>query len=176
MAPVATPLTLPSAWVQDLGGGEAGIDLGAELLGLLAEPLHDVAHADDVVALIVHLGRRRQRPRTLGREKLEPVLGDRRMKRGLPRLPVRNQLVQGARLEHRAREGVTTELGRLLEYADRDLALALDAQLAQPDGGREAGRSGTDDDDVELHALAFHDLPRLARFSRMVAPGASAHL
>ena len=39
---------------QDLGGGKAWVDLNAQLLGLLAEPLHEMAETDDVVAVVVH--------------------------------------------------------------------------------------------------------------------------
>ena len=39
--------------VQHLGGGEAGEDLDAQRLGLLRQPAHDVAEADDVVAVVV---------------------------------------------------------------------------------------------------------------------------
>ena len=90
-------------------------------------------------------------------QELEAVGGDRHLERRALGLPVGDQLGQRARLEHRAGEGVGAELGRLLEHADADLAVALDAQLAQADRGRQAGRPGAHDDDVELHALAFHE-------------------
>ena len=46
--------------VEHLGGGEAGIDLDAQRLGLLAEPAADVAQADDVVAVVVHQPRHQE--------------------------------------------------------------------------------------------------------------------
>ena len=90
-------------------------------------------------------------------QQLEAVGGDRHLERRALGLPVGDQLVERARLEHRARERVRAELGGLLEHADAELAVALEAELAQADGCRQAGRAGAHDDDVELHALAFHD-------------------
>ena len=46
--------------VKHFGCGKAGIDLDAELCGLLAEPFAQRAEADDVIAVILH--QRRHRP------------------------------------------------------------------------------------------------------------------
>src|SRR3546814_4188803 len=67
--------------IQHLGGGEPGIDLDAELGRLLAEPAADVAEADDVVAMVVHLRRRRQAVGPAGGQVHEAVLGGRRVQR-----------------------------------------------------------------------------------------------
>src|SRR5262249_51211520 len=45
--------------VKHLRRGEAGVDLDPELFRLAREPAAQVAEADDVVAVIVHLRRRR---------------------------------------------------------------------------------------------------------------------
>ena len=42
---------------KHFGGGEARVDLDAQRLGLLTQPAHHVAEADDEVALVVHLRR-----------------------------------------------------------------------------------------------------------------------
>ena len=49
--------------LQEFGGGEAWVDFDAQRLGLLAEPAADIAKRDDVVAVVVHLRRRRQAER-----------------------------------------------------------------------------------------------------------------
>mmetsp|Transcript_46268 Transcript_46268/g.144739 ORF Transcript_46268/g.144739 Transcript_46268/m.144739 type:complete len:512 (-) Transcript_46268:298-1833(-) len=41
--------------VEHLGGGEAGVDLHPELLGLAPQPAHELRQADDVVAVVVEL-------------------------------------------------------------------------------------------------------------------------
>jgi hypothetical protein len=142
--------------VEHLGRGEARIDLGALRLGLLAQPFDDVAHADDEVAVVAHLRRRRQGEGTrLGQEE-EAVGGDRHVQGRIFVLPVRDQLRQRARLEDRAREGVRAKGRALLEHADADLAIMLHRQLPQADRRREPGRAGAHDHHVELHALPFH--------------------
>merc|ERR1719150_1524421 len=40
--------------VQHLCGGKARVDLNSKLLSLFSEPLDEVPHADDVVAMVVH--------------------------------------------------------------------------------------------------------------------------
>ena len=142
--------------VKDLGGGEPGIDLGAKRLRLLAEPFHHVPEAHDVVAGIVHLRRRRQGERTLRCQVDEPVPADRGVQGRSLRPPVRQQLVQCARLQHGAGQGMRAQLGCLVEHADAHLAIVLRGELAQSDGGGQPRRAGTDDDHVELHALPFH--------------------
>ena len=53
--------------LQQFGGGEAGIDLDAQRLGLLPQPAADIAERNDVVAVVVHLRRRRQAERRASR-------------------------------------------------------------------------------------------------------------
>ncbi len=63
--------------------------------------------------------------------------------------PVRDQLVQRHRIDHRTGEDVRAHLGTLLHYDDRELGI----ELFEPDRGRQARRTGADDDDVEFHGL-----------------------
>ena len=82
--------------VQHLCGGEAGVDFDAQLLGLLREPTANVSETDDVVAVIVHLRRRRQ-PEGLFLGEEEKVIFRRRgVQRRVFLLPVGNQLIQRA--------------------------------------------------------------------------------
>ena len=93
--PVATPRTRAVFGVEHLGRGKAGKDLDAERLGLRREPAHDVAEADDVVAVVVEaVGQervRRRRRAGLGEEE-EAVAGDRLVERRAVFLPVGQQL------------------------------------------------------------------------------------
>src|SRR6185437_3759064 len=146
----------PRLVVEHLGGGEAGVDLDAERLGLAGEPATDIAEADDIVAVIVHLRRRRQADRPRRREEDEAVLGRRRVERRAARLPVGNELVEGARLDHRPREDMGADLRTLLDDADGDLARGFLRQLLQPDRGGEARGAGPDDHDIVFHRLALH--------------------
>ncbi len=54
-----------------------------------------------------------------------------------------------------------SDLGSLLQDADRNLPAALLGQLAQADGRGKSGRAGADDDHIVFHELAFQDLSLL---------------
>ena len=149
--------------VQDLGGGEAGVDLDAERFRLLAEPAADVAEARDVHAVVVH--QPRQRPvrnavRLFRRQDQEAVLGDRRVERRALRLPVGQELVQRARIDDRARKDVRADLRALFEQADGDFAAGLRGELLQADRRGEPRGAAADDHDVVFHGFALHDGPR----------------
>ena len=147
--------------VQHLGRGEAREDLDAQRLGLLRQPAAHVAQADDVVAVVVHLRRRRQADGSLRGQEQEPVLARRRVERGALLAPVGDQLVEGARLHHRAGEDMGADLRALLEHADRELAAMLDGELPQADRGGQPGGPGTDDHDVVVHPIARHSIDPL---------------
>jgi len=76
MSHVATPLTLPSVVKEDLGGGKARVDVDAQR-SAAGEPAQTVAETADVIAVILHVRRRRQPHwRGFGQEH-EAVFGDR---------------------------------------------------------------------------------------------------
>ena len=155
--------------VEDFGRGKARIDLDAERLGLLAEPAADFAQAHDVVAVIVHQARQREIGETerarLGQPQ-ELVVGDVRLDRRAFFLPVGNEFVQADRVDHRARQDVGSDLGALLENADRDLVIALGRELLQTDRRRQPGRAATNDHHVVFHCLARHSRLALQCISR----------
>ena len=139
---------------DERGGGHAGEDLDAQGLGLLGHPPADVAHRDDVVAVVRHELRHRPVRDSHLRgptKQVEAVLGHRRRQRSALLPPVRDQGVETARVEHGAREDMGADLGALLEHDDR----AIGVELLQPDCRGEAGGAGADDDNVVLHRLAF---------------------
>ena len=142
--------------VEHLGSGKARKDRDVERLRLLAEPAAQVPEADDVVAGVVHLGRGRQPHRAAPGQEEEPVLARGGVQRRPALLPVREQLVERTRLQHRAGEDVGADLGPLLDDADGEVRAVLRAKLPQPDRGGQSRRPRPDDDDVELHRLAFH--------------------
>ncbi len=147
--------------VQHLGGREAREDLHAQRLGLLAEPAHEVRQADDVVAFVMEaLGqqRRRRAARAGLVQEQELVLGDRLVQRRAQFLPVRQQFVQRARVHDRARQDVGAGLRALFQHADIDFAAIVLRQLFQADGGRQAGGTAADDDDVVFHGFAGAEL------------------
>ena len=91
------------AVIQHLSRSKTGIDLDPQLLGLLREPTAQIAEADDVITVIVHLRRRRQPERARLRQQQKAVLARRRRQWCAALAPIRDQLVQRSRLEHRAR-------------------------------------------------------------------------
>ncbi len=109
--------------VQNLGGGKSGENFHTEVLGLLGQPTAQVAQADDVISPVVHLRRRRQAHGALAGQEQETVLGDRRVERRTPLLPVRQQLGEGTRLQHGAGQDMGTHLGALLDHAHAQVAV-----------------------------------------------------
>ena len=142
--------------VQHLGRGEARIDLDAQLLGLGRQPAAEHPEADDVVAVIVHLRRVGQLVGLRLRQVDEVVFGRRRIERRALFLPVRNQLVQGARFQHGARKQMRAHFRALFQDADGNLALLLGCQLFQPDRRTQARWPGADDHDIVFHYFASH--------------------
>src|SRR5579883_1641399 len=99
------------------------------------------------------------------------ILLDRSLDRRALLPPVRNQLVDRNRIDHRARQDMRADLRSLLDDADRDFVALLGRKLLQSDRGRQPGRPATDDHDVVFHALAIaglvHFPESLLRFLRV---------
>jgi hypothetical protein len=148
----------PVLRVQHLGSREAGEDLDAERFGLLGQPAHHVAQADDVVAVVAEAVREQEERRRRGAaaflEEQEAVGRDRLIQRRPLLLPVGNQLAQSARIHDRAGQDVRAGLGPLLEHDNRDLLRTFGGELLQTDRRRQTGRAGANDGDVVLHRFA----------------------
>lgn len=109
----------PVRLVQHLAGAEAGVDLDADLLGALAQPLCELVQAQDVVALVVHLRRGGQgHGHGLGQEAHVVVGGGggaveaRLVVLGQP---VWEEFLDGVGLDDGAGEDVGADLASLLE-------------------------------------------------------------
>ncbi|MNG23065.1 hypothetical protein D3C84_1076270 [compost metagenome] len=64
----------------------------------------------------------------------------------------RQQLLEGDGIEQGAGEQMGAHFRPLLQQADREIR----GLLLQCDGGTEASRAATDDDDIKFHCFAFH--------------------
>ena len=163
--------------VEHFGRGKAGIDLDAEPFGLLRQPAADIAERDDIVPVIVHQGRHhdvRQPHGACGAQHQEMVGGHRRLERRVGLFaPARQQPVDADGIHHRARQDVGADLGALFQHDDGQLFALFIGDLLEPDGRRQSRRSRADDDDVELHALAFAKRLRVAHASLPLVPRAS---
>ena len=155
-----------------IGDGEAGIDLDAERLGLLGEPFGQGAEAADIAAVIAHQ-RRHEDVRHADAAGLpqiiEAVLGDLGLERRAQVAPIGQQAVERHGIDHRAGQDMGADLGALLQHHHRDVPVLLGGKLLQPNRGGEPRGSGADNDDVELHGLAFGGLG-LGRFAQGSAP------
>ena len=105
---------------------EAGEHVHAQLLGPFPHPTAQIAEADGVLADVAQVPRDGEAGHLQTvhaiRQVIPQVLRDRcRKGRSLVR-PVRQQLVQRARLEHRARQDVGTDFGAFLDQANRHFA------------------------------------------------------
>ncbi len=170
---------------EDLGAGEARVDLDSRRLAPLGQPLHHVAERDHVVAALPEVrevGGKLQRPPArehvghgVGAHVLggEALLGE-----------VGNQLGDPLRVHHRAREDVIADRPALLDdqhrrRLDQRAALCRGALIVGlhlvhqvKSGGKRRGPR-TDVQDIDLHALAFDRLVHLETSTgrRTRAPG-----
>src|SRR4029079_17901365 len=103
---------------------------------------------------------------------IEAVLADLCCERQVLVAPIRDELVEADRIDHRARQDMRADLRPLLEDDDRELLILLRGELLEPDGCGKASGSGADDDDVEFHGLAFGIAPsrHLAQFLLQISP------
>ena len=97
------------------------------------------------------------------------VFGHRHGQRRPLVLPVRNQLIERDRIDHRARQDVGADLASLFENAHRKLTLGLIGQLLEADRRAQPGGAGADDDHVIGHGFALHILPWRRRAEPLVA-------
>ena len=139
---------------QQFRGGKPRIDLDPERLGLASQPATHIAERDDVVALVVHLRRRREAQRSRGRQEEETILARRGEDRRAAIAPAGQQFIEGARLDHGARENVRADLAALLDDTDARFG----GKLLQPYGGGETRRPCADDHDIEIHCLSLDGL------------------
>jgi len=143
--------------VQHLGGAEAGEDLDAQCLGLLAQPLRQRAQADDVVAVVVEAVGHQPGGCLLraGLAQEQHLVGaDWLMQRRAALLPVGEQLGQRTRVHHGAAQRVGAGLAALFEHDHRQLGAGRGGPLLEPDRRGQAGRAAADDHDVVVHRLA----------------------
>jgi len=147
---------------QHFAGSKAREDLYAQTFRLLGQPAAQVAQRNNIVAFVVH-GLRHEQARHLdglvGIGHVEDFVflhGD--VDRRAQLFPVREQLVQRARLQYRTGEDMGADLGAFLDHDDADFLAGFPGDLAQTAGGGKPGRAGTDDDYIDFHRFAFHSL------------------
>ena len=142
--------------VEHLGGRELGVDVHPQLGCLLAQPAHQVAEADHIVAVVAHQRRHDEigdAQRAGGPQVVEAVLGHRRFDRRALGLPVGDELVQADGIDHGAREDVRADLGALLEHDDGQLA-ARRRPRAASGGWRWRGPAGPAPTTTTSHSIA----------------------
>ncbi len=150
----------PLVVVDHIGGGVAGEDVGTHGFGLIAQPAHQLAQADDVVAFVVHgLGQEcigGQYRALFAQQEVHLVMADRHIQGRAALLPIGEQLVECGRLEDRSGQAVRAEFRAFLDHADLDLLASLFSHLENTAGAGQSGRARADDDDIELHYFPFH--------------------
>jgi hypothetical protein len=77
--------------------------------------------------------------------------------------PLRQQLVERARIHHRAGNAVIANLGGFFDHEDLERASGLVRELAEPNRARQARRAGTDEEDVYFELVAFGHTATYAR-------------
>ena len=151
------------AFVDQLRAGKLREDIHARLLDQAAQPLHQLVHRDNVVAVIAQRRRRdRQFPGVARGQEVSGVVRDGRIERR-SLLPIGNQLGQPARVHHRAGKLVRAEFARLFEDVDIFSGkFGLGARfVVLRDQSREMQRAGqscrarADDQHIRVESFAF---------------------
>ena len=148
----------PVPLVEQLRAGEPGEHVDAGRLDLPAEPLHEAIERDDVVTVVPQRrGREGKRQRAAGGQEIDAVIAHRHVERRAAVLPVRHQLGQNRRIEHRPREHVGAGRPGLLQDGHHQrLAAPLLVQPCETIRGGESGRPAPDDEHVDVERLALH--------------------
>ncbi len=143
-----------------LRGGKARVNLYAQLLGLLGQPAAQVAKADNIVAVVVHvlghkgIGNLGSFFLVLEQENVVP--GNRRIQGSAFFFPVREEFIQGSRLEYGTCEDMRPDFRTLFYYTDSQFFASFLRQLHDAAGCRQASRAAADDQNIKFHRFAFH--------------------
>jgi hypothetical protein len=90
---------------QHFGRTKAGEDLHAQALGMMRQPLHDVAQLHHIAAVVVQVARHEpvRHPAPAGFREEQHVVGRHRLEQRSAKLPpLRQQFGERARVHHRA--------------------------------------------------------------------------
>jgi hypothetical protein len=136
---------------------KSGQNVAAKAFRTRCKPATKLAQADDPIAPVVHRAGHEptwnpKRPGGVNKPMQRIVDNLGRYRRPFL-LPLRKQLIQGSRIDHGAGKDVAADRRGLLDHGYRKFAAALSRSLRQSAGGRQSGRPGTDDNDVELHGF-----------------------
>mmetsp|Transcript_14404 Transcript_14404/g.40945 ORF Transcript_14404/g.40945 Transcript_14404/m.40945 type:complete len:352 (-) Transcript_14404:351-1406(-) len=169
--------------VQNFRRRKARVDFHTQIFRSLRQPSADLTQTDDVVGVSIVQLRWHQEIGDcefggLRHEDFEFVVGDlgghglrrRRQFRQHDVVPiagvsiaivisgirkfVREQFVQCLGIKYVAGQNVSANFGPLVDDANGEILVLLLAELLEADGGRQAGRSAADDEDVECHLVS----------------------
>ena len=152
----------PAVLDEQLRRGGLGQDHRPGLLRLRGQPATELRQRGDAVAVVLHRRRRRDSGGAVAGQEVDRLLLDHAVEGELVEpLAAREEPLQRARVDDRAREQVRARLLTLLDHRDRHVAEAfgnrrcLLEQLAEPDCAGEPGWAGADDRDADLDALVL---------------------
>ena len=141
--------------IDQLRTGHAGKNLNAQFLGLFGHPTTDIAHGDDVIAMIVHQPRHhdiRQPYPAAFAEHVEIVLPDRHGDGRAFVFPIGDQHIQASGVEHRTREDMRANLGALFQHHH----IQIGVELFQTDRSGKPRRTRPHDHHIIFHRLAVY--------------------
>ena len=152
----------PVSLVEQLRPRESREHVDTRRLDLLGEPLRKPVEGDHVVTVVAQ-GRRRdgKRQGAARSQEVDAVVANRYVERRAAALPVRHQLREGRRVEHRPGEHVGAGRARLLQHRyHQRLAALLGVQPRETVRRGQSRRPAPDDEDVDIERLALHVILR----------------
>ena len=124
-------------------------------------PFGDVAQRHDVTTVVVKIARHQpvRGTRAAGFAKHQQVIAaDGLTQRRAEFFPVRDQLVHGARVHHRARQNMRARLGAFFQHHHRDVLAFFSSQLLETNRRGQATGTAAHHHHVVVHGLAGTEL------------------
>ena len=139
---------------------ESGEEVHPQALRLLAQPADHLRERGGEIAMIAHgRGSDRQLVRTLRGQEVHRLARHRLTEGKIRQAHLREELLEGTRVYHRARQAVLTQCPRLFQHRDVEVGhptarlLVLPDQAGKLDRTGQPRRPGADDHDIHFERL-----------------------
>ena len=141
--------------VQHFSGSKTWVNFNAHAFGLFGQPAREQTQADDVIAMVLEIGRCRHFFGFVGRQEQKRIFCHWTIQRRAQFFPIGEQFTQRHWVYHCARQDVRTDFRAFFNHANADFFFSFVGQLFQTDGCRQTRRTCAYHHHIKLHAFAF---------------------